>query len=111
MTWLHCDVRDGSVVSCSSDEDFTEANASHEMKSQFVNIHTDIPIDKARLYKKPLFDSNGNFVKKRQWFVDLRAVVPVEHRGKIADREQEIPLIKTSIAAEEITKVRTLDGR
>ena len=93
MTWLHCHVNDGSIVSCSTDADFNESNASSTMKKHFVNIHTDMTIAEARSYKKPLEDQDGNIIQKRQWQLDFDTFVPAEHQDKITDLDQEVPLI------------------
>jgi len=63
------------------------------MKKHFVNIHTDIPIEEARLYKRPLEDENGNILQKRQWQINLNTFVSPEHQDKITDRDREVPLV------------------
>ena len=93
MTWLHCYPDDGSIVSCSTDQDFNESNASSTMKKHYVNIHTNMTIAEARSYKIPLEDQDGNILQKRQWKLDLNTFVPSEHQDKVTDRDQEVPLI------------------
>jgi len=130
MTWLHCHPDDGSIVTCSTDQDFNESNASSQMKCNFVNIHTDMTIEEARLYHQPLFQQleteiegqyrNGELLQKRQWQIDLNAFVPPEHQDKISDRGQEVPLVhelesrrvvtehgieKCCVNADDITKI------
>ena len=63
------------------------------MKCNFVNVYTDIPIEEARLYKRPLEDQDGNILQKRQWKIDLNTFVPPEHQDKITDRDREVPLV------------------
>jgi len=92
-------------VTCSTDEDFTEANASETMKRHFINIHADMTIEAARKYKEPVLDRKGNLVSKRPWKVDLDAIVPTEHKSKVVDRTKEVPLIKTTISEGDVTKV------
>jgi hypothetical protein len=43
------------------------------MKKHFVNIHTDIPIEEARLYKRPLFQQLETEIEGRTIEIPLVA--------------------------------------
>jgi len=63
------------------------------MKKNFVNVYTEMTIKEARLYKRPLEDSDGKILQKRQWKMDLHEIVPECHHECITDRGEEVPLI------------------
>jgi|GEM_PF-6932062 hypothetical protein len=110
MTWLHCHPDDGSVVSCSEDDRFNEANASDAMRKEFVNIYTDMTIEQAREFKGPSWiveaseDNEGKGIMdhKHPYQIDLTNVVPLEDQDKIEDRTIAIPLVTTNLDLAEL---------
>ena len=105
MTWIHCDARNGDVVTCSEDSAFGVDNASDTMRKQFVSIYTDMTIDEARAYTRAKFDRAGRVISKNSYNVDLTAVVPAAERDNITDREAKVDLVETKLDPNLITAI------
>ena len=97
MTWFHCDVRNGNIVTCSSDERFNAKNCSDTMCKQFINVYTTLTLEEAREYKGPIEDDEGNILSKHSYRLDLTKVVPADQHHMIQDRECKCDLVDSPL--------------
>lgn len=85
MTWIHCNISDGSCVALSLDDGFhTDPGpddqgrfpVSETMLQTYFHVHLNEPLTDLRHLIKPVLDGTGEMVHKFRGIVDLEAVFP-----------------------------------